>query len=56
MKYYVQKQAPAGNWVDSIGTNSLEDAKKYVKGIACFTDTAVRLIERADIVIEETQK
>lgn len=28
-RYWVQTQAPAGNWVDSMGTGKLEDAHSY---------------------------
>jgi len=28
--YYIQFQAPAGNWVDSIGTQDLKDAKRHL--------------------------
>lgn len=50
MKYWVQTQAPAGNWVDSIGTNDLKAAKAHARYLHSIGETA-RVISREDTVV-----
>lgn len=52
MKFWVQTQAPAGNWVDSLGCNQLEDADSFAKHLV-DTGHKVRLVIRTDVTILE---
>lgn len=58
IRYYVQTQAPAGNWTDYMGYSARDDAEaleQYKKTAEYLTglnaDTKVRLILRKDSVI-----
>lgn len=53
MKYWVQNQAPSGNWVDSLGTDDLNIAvghrdynntKGEISRIVCREDTVVGIV------------
>lgn len=46
-KYWVQKKAPAGNWVDSLGSHDFDDALRHAA--ACGEEA--RVIERSDKVL-----
>lgn len=52
--YYVQKQAPAGNWTDWLGTEDKAAALRHRD--YCnerFDGEVFRAVERVDTVIEE---
>lgn len=52
MKFWLQTQAPAGNWVDSLGTTGKDAAIEHGKWLLQKTDAiAVRVIERTDVEI-----
>lgn len=50
MKYWLQTQAPAGNWVDSIGSDDQEVCQRHGAYLAKHGET-VRVVERQDIVL-----
>jgi hypothetical protein len=52
MKYWIQTQAPAGNWVDRSGfeADSHAAAVEYFKSFSKGYDSA-RLVERTDSVV-----
>ncbi len=52
MRYWVQMQAPAGNWVDSLGTDDKAGAIAHAKWLNNQGQRAARVIERADVVVE----
>lgn len=54
MKYWLQVKAPAGNWVDWVGTDDLESAKDHAAWLVeegHYRET--RVVERLDTVIWE---
>lgn len=51
--YYVQTQAPAGNYTDSIGTTNLEAAMQHAKYL--MQTCVVRIVERLDAPIWEPE-
>ena len=51
MKYWVQVQAPAGNWYDSLGSNDLNAVRKHAAHLRERGHT-VRIIRRKDTVIK----
>lgn len=50
MKYYTQIQAPAGNWVDVLGSDDVTSCRMFAKYRRELGDT-VRVIERKDKVV-----
>lgn len=52
MKYWLQVQAPAGNWSDSVGSNSLDSLKAHAIWQREQGET-VRIVERTDIEVPE---
>ncbi len=52
-KYWIQTQAPAGNWVDHLGTDKRTDAEKYLREYQkdARDDKRYRLILRRDVVL-----
>ena len=50
MRYWLQLKAPAGNWYDSIGTSSINDAISYAEDEVKRGATA-RVVERRDIEV-----
>lgn len=50
MRYWVQTQAPAGNWRDELGTNELERATSFAEYLHGKGHN-VRVVERVDTVI-----
>jgi len=53
-KFWMQKQAPAGNWTDSIGWEDLavDDMQRRLAYYRKFGDK-VRVVERVDVVVDE---
>lgn len=50
--YYVQTQAPAGNWVDEVGFQTFEAANRnYLARLDQFPDRPCRIVERRDHVL-----
>lgn len=45
-RYELQEQAPAGNWVTSLGTNDFESAQSHAHFIADKTGRSVRIVDR----------
>jgi hypothetical protein len=49
VRYWAQYRAPAGNWVDSIGTDNQERAIEHARYLVKSTDAEdARVIERVD--------
>lgn len=51
MQFYVQMQAPAGNWYDILGTNFYEDARQHAEWYFKHFQNGtvnVRIIERKE--------
>ena len=53
MQYWLQTQAPAGNWVDNLGVNNLEDAKQHGQFLADKYGQQIRIVTKHIQVIEE---
>lgn len=51
-RYWVQVQAPAGNWIDYLGVDDLEKARSYAEGRK-EKQEAARVVERKDVVVWE---
>lgn len=51
-KYWLQTQAPAGNWCDSLGTNNRKDAERHGRFLKHHGEKC-RVIERIDRVLVE---
>ena len=52
--FWIQEQAPAGNFFDSIGLDprtTLKDAKRQTRSWAKGNDRKVRLVVRTDVVV-----
>lgn len=49
--YFLQKQAPAGNWVDSLGSSDLDGLRSHAKYLLANGDK-VRIVERHDVVVK----
>lgn len=54
MKYWIQVQAPAGNWVDVLGTDDLNAAAKYAMWQQNHGPVKARVIERKDEVLYDS--
>ena len=52
MKYWIQTQAPAGNWCDTLGTDDLMSARNFADYQRSLGRT-VRVAERADVVVPD---
>jgi hypothetical protein len=52
MKYWAQIQAPAGNWVDVLGTDDLETAFDFADWHREKGDQA-RVVKRIDLPLED---
>lgn len=50
-KYWMQTQAPAGNWTDSIGSSDKESCMQHGKYRAAVYGDAVRVVERVDVTL-----
>ena len=54
MRYWLQVRAPAGNWVDSLGSNDrntcVDHGRWYVKN-KIHLRTDVRVVERTDVQV-----
>lgn len=55
MRYWLQVQSAAGNWVDSLGTDSLDSAVEHGKFLRERGET-VRVVFRVDTVIWSPDK
>jgi hypothetical protein len=51
MRYWIQEQAPNGNYFDSVGLEGLAKAKQHARYLA-GQGRACRIIQRVDEVIE----
>jgi hypothetical protein len=51
MKYYLQTQAPAGNWSDNMGSDDLERLVRHARFLTGHGHTC-RIVERVDTVIQ----
>jgi len=55
MKYWLQTQAPAGNWVDSLGTDDLESALSHSDYLQ-DSGKKTRIVTRVDKVVSTKKK
>jgi len=51
MRYWMQVQAPGGNWVDSLGANDIESCLAHGDYLTQEHGKVTRVIERMDVVI-----
>lgn len=54
MRYYLQTQAPAGNWTDHLGSDSLETCQQhalYLVNKQDYPANQVRVVERVDTTV-----
>lgn len=51
--YWLQTQAPAGNWTDNLGTEVLENAVSHGKWLMENEKETVRVVTRLDTVVWE---
>lgn len=54
MKYYLQTQAPAGNWVDNLGSDDIESLKGHASWLHEVKGQQVRIVERNDVVVVQS--
>lgn len=51
MRYWLQTKAPAGNWVDFMGSDDLQSVKDHANWHYDETGEQVRIVERTDVEI-----